>query len=89
MDAVANKGLVRREACLCRNIFDDVAEILEGRPRSTCSDRLVQTFPGAGDQVEVLLRDGVTDRVCKEETNQLEICAASFEFAQVALRSEW
>lgn len=64
VDPVPNESLVRREPPCHRDLLNHPPNILKLRAGLADADRFVETFAGAGDQVEVLLRNGGADRVC-------------------------
>lgn len=71
VDAVSDESLVGREAALRGDFLNDATELLEGHAGCTDADSLVEAFPGTGDQVEVLLGDGVADGICFRQSRWL------------------
>jgi hypothetical protein len=66
---VADESLVRREPSRRCDLLNHPPNVLELRSRLADPDGFVEAFAGAGNQVEVLLRDGGADGVC-ERNNQ-------------------
>lgn len=63
VDPVANKRLVRGEAALRCNFFDNAAELLKRHSRFAYPNRLVEASTRARDQLQVLLGDCIANRV--------------------------
>lgn len=51
VDAVSDESLVGREAALRGDFLDHATELLEWHAGCTNTNSLVETFPGAGDQI--------------------------------------